>query len=93
MKPLNPGDYVRINDNNKECKPAVVVRRGEQPHSYVVDSGEKEYRRNRRALIKVKSENIEKPVIPEEVPVPSRNVEKSESVPTSLPNKTRSGES
>ena len=84
MKPLNPGDYLRINDNNKECKTAVVVRRGEQPRSYVIDSGEKEYVRNRRDLIKVKSANIEKPVIPEEVPIPSRNVEKSERVPTSL---------
>ena len=48
---LNPGDVVRVRNRNT-WEPAVVVAKHRQPRSYIIKSNGKEFRRNRRHLMK-----------------------------------------
>ena len=51
---LRRGDIVRMQTKNGYKKLAIVQRAHQAPHSYVVESGGKEYRRNRHDLLQTK---------------------------------------
>ena len=55
LVPLHVGENVRIKDTStskQNWKPAIVTGTSEHPRSYIVESDGKEYRRNRRHLLK-----------------------------------------
>ena len=99
MKSLIPGDTVRIKED-KVWNPAVVVEKCQEPRSYIVDTGASKLRRNRRDLIKVRSERpLQTPVMegesrrskPELANNPVRSPAKSQERRAPLPQMTRSG--
>ena len=60
LKPLGPGDVVRIRTKKGHKVLGVVKRADDYPRSYIVEKGGKYYRRNRRHLLKT----------PENIPMP-----------------------
>ena len=53
LQPLESGDVVRVLSKDGFRKKGVIVRKDQHPRSYVVETGNREYRRNRRQIIKV----------------------------------------
>ena len=51
---LKKGDVVRIHTKDGYKKLAVVKKAAQEPRSYIIAAGNKEYRRNRRDLLKTK---------------------------------------
>ena len=92
---LNPGETVRIHDSasTKPLKQAVVVRKLQEPRSYVVSSDGVEYRRNRRDLIKTsETTNTASEVQDDLNTITSNEQEQLTEIPNKdEPYKTRSG--
>ena len=58
LEPLLPGEQVRLRNEAKGTwTPATVKQVANEPRSYVVESSGREYRRNRRDLLKVPTES------------------------------------
>ena len=74
---LKPGDVVRVR-KEKVWKPAVVVKSDIHPRSYIVNHDGREYRRNRRDLMKTNE------------PIPKMCSPPSLDIPLSLPNESPS---
>ena len=53
---MERGDIVQVESNNGFKKKGIVVRKAEYPRSYIIESGNREYRRNRRQIIKVEEQ-------------------------------------
>ena len=99
MQPLERGDVVRVESKNGFKKKGIVVGKAEYPRSYIVESGNREYRRNCRQIIKVKEQpeysEIEE-TASKQVTQDVRNEREEQSQEQSLSNttmekKTRSG--
>ena len=56
LQPLERGDVVRVESKNGFKKKGTILRKAEYPRSYIVESGNREYRRNRRQIIKVEEQ-------------------------------------
>lgn len=50
---MKTGDVVRLQSKDGFKKKGVIVRKTELPRSYIVEPGSREYRRNRRHILKV----------------------------------------
>jgi hypothetical protein len=53
LQHLESGDVVRVLSKDGFRRKGVIVRKAQHPRSYLVESGNREYRRNRRQIIKV----------------------------------------
>jgi hypothetical protein len=53
LHPLESGDVFRVLSKDGFRRKGVIVRKAQHPRSYIVESGNREYRRNRRQIIKV----------------------------------------
>ena len=76
LRPLPNGTDVRITNGNNPWAPGVVVSKYDKPRSYLVRSGNRVYRRNRKH-IRVASEQANRAYVPEEF---------TETVPDTAPN-------
>lgn len=76
LRPLPNGTDVRITNGNKPWAPGVVVSKYDKPRSYLVRSGNRMYRRNRKH-IRVTSEQANRAYVPDEF---------TEIVPDTTPN-------
>ena len=97
LEPLLPGEQVRLRNEAKGTwTPATVKQVANELRSYVVESSGREYRRNRRDLLKVPTENHQisnaEPVSPESAPaVEPAEVTQTHNPPGNPPVTTRSG--
>ena len=55
MQPLERGDVVRVENKNGFKKRGIILK-AEYPRLYIVSSGNREYRRNRRQIINVEEQ-------------------------------------
>jgi hypothetical protein len=53
LQPSESGDVVRVLSKDGFRKKGVIVCKAQHPRSYIVESGNREYRQNRRQIIKV----------------------------------------
>ena len=76
LSTLTPGDPVRI-QNGSRWEPAVVMAEDPNPRSFIVRKGDKQYRRNRKHLLKTKDSQTLPPPSPPREP----REEKEEEMP------------
>ena len=90
---LKPGESVRIHDSSstKPLKQAVVVRKLQEPRSYVVSSDGVEYRRNRRDLIKTSETNNTASELEDDLETVTSNQQEQSTENKDEPYKTRCG--
>ena len=81
LSTMSPGDIVRMKCGS-QWEPAVVVAEDSRPRSFIVQKDRKQYRRNRRHLLKTKEREITPAPTPPREPVED---EEEESTMTSQP--------